>query len=251
MNRSSALLASPLILALAISTPARAGDGDAIPYPAQQEPADERGPLPAQPGDSDNAPQQQPEDYPNAKEEDRLSGIDDPGAGLSIEIFAAALFVEAARGSLVDARFGYGARLTWDIGRIFPEGALRQALFIDLQYLGTNFQDGTKEIFTSTHFNYLTIAPAYAFPFGEGSPYAFFLQLGGGIAIMDSPLTADGVVTANSGVEGIFQYGLGIRGRPRLGSDSSLRLTFRVDVTRFRRGYADDTYVGGGVGLGF
>ena len=248
MNRPLPAIAALALLLMPV-LPALAADpgGDAIPYPDQAKPeVDERGPLPAQ----SDPTYVQPDDYPRAQEE-RLTDLDDPGAGLFVEIFAAAMFTEASRGSLVDAHFGIGARVTWDIGRIFPNDLLRQALFIDIQYLYSGWSDGTKEVFTNTAFHYLTIAPAWAFPFGEGSPYAFFLQLGGGIAVENSPLTVDGVSYANGGVVPVFQYGLGIRGKPRLSQDSGLRLSFRFDVTRFRRGYADDTYIGGGLGLGF
>ena len=241
------LLAVTVALQPGLAALAKDPGSESIPYPDEQKPGvDERGPLPAQ-SDPTYVPS---EDYPRAEEE-HLTGLDDPGAGIFIEVFAAAMFTEASRGSLVDAHFGIGARLTWDFGKIFTNDMLRQAFFIDLQYLYSGFQDGTKEVSAFTSFHYLTIAPAYAFPFGENSPYAFFLQLGGGIAIENSPLTVDGVSYANGGVAPVFQYGLGFRGKPRLSSESGLRLSFRIDVTRFRRGYADDTYVGGGLGLGF
>jgi hypothetical protein len=246
---SPRILSGALALLFFASRPVLA-EPAAIPYPSQQNQPDERGPLPAN-SDPTYVP---PDQYPYEKEDrdEPLSHIDDPGLGLGAEFIAGALFVEATRGSLVDARFGLGARITWDWGRILPSEVLRQALFVDLQYLTTGFRDGTQQVFVDTRFHYLTIAPAYAFPFGEGSPYSFFLQLGAGVAILNAPLSVEGLVTPNSGTQSLLQYGLGIRGKPRIGGpESTLRLTFRVDVTRYHRGYGDDTYVGGAVGLAF
>lgn len=236
-------------LAALIAVPLCAGaqEGGAIPYPADGEP---RGPAPAQ-SDPTYVP---PEEYPYEKEDrgERLSGIDDPGVGLFAEFIGAAMFVEAARGSLVDARFGFGGRLTWDWGRILPNETLRQALFADIQYLYTSWSEGTSAVFADTRFHYLTIAPAYTFPFGEGSPYGFYLQVGAGIALSGSTLSIDGERYSHGGLQPLLQYGLGIRGKPRLGGvENLLRLTFRIELTRYRRGYADDTYLGGAVGVGF
>jgi hypothetical protein len=248
----SPTLSGVLVLVLALTgLRAHAAPDESIPYPAQpQAPNEDRNALP----NESNPTYVPPVEYPYEAEsrDERLSDINDPGPGLYAEFLAAAMFVEATRGSLVDARLGLGARITWDMGRIFPSDLLRQALFIDFQYIGTSFREGTELFFTDTQFHYLTLAPAWAFPFGDGSPYAFYLQLGGGVAIVHSALSAEGAVTPETGFQPVFQYGLGFRGQPRLGGlDSALRLSFRVEVTRFQRGYAADTYIGGSIGLGF
>lgn len=54
-----------------------------------------------------------------------------------------------------------------------------------------------------------------------------------------------------AGIKPLLQYGLGLRGAPRLGPDGPFRISFRLELTRFRRGYMDDTFVGGSVGVAF
>ena len=57
---------------------------------------------------------------------------------------------------------------------------------------------------------------------------------------------------AVSGLRPLLQYGIGLRGRPLIGGDDSrLRLTFRVELMRFRRSYLNDTFLGGSLGLAY
>ena len=83
---------------------------------------------------------------------------------------------------------------------------------------------------------------------------AAFAQLGLGFNYTYSVLTVEGNQTTLSGVKFLFQYGLGLRFRPAIvtinGKDV-LRLSFRIEVTRFLRGYMSDTFLGGSLGLTF
>jgi hypothetical protein len=55
--------------------------------------------------------------------------------------------------------------------------------------------------------------------------------------------------TGVKGLKPLLQYGVGFRGRPRL--NERMSLTFRVELMRFRRGYMDDTFLGGSIGTAF
>src|SRR5262249_43551439 len=101
-----------------------------------------------------------------------------------------------------------------------------------------------------SNYHYFTIAPAYNILFGHKSPYGFFLQLGAGFAYEATSLHYGRSETSQSGFKTLLQYGLGVRGRPVLFA-SGIRLAFRFELTRFRRSYMDDTFIGGSIGLGF
>jgi hypothetical protein len=53
------------------------------------------------------------------------------------------------------------------------------------------------------------------------------------------------------GTKFLFQYGIGLRGRPAVVADGSVRIQFRIELTRFIRGYMHDMYIGGGIGMIF
>ena len=56
---------------------------------------------------------------------------------------------------------------------------------------------------------------------------------------------------ARSAYQPVIQYGIGLRGRPLLSEDGRLRLTVRLEATRFRRAYLNDTLLLASAGLAF
>jgi hypothetical protein len=64
-------------------------------------------------------------------------------------------------------------------------------------------------------------------------------------------LEVGGKVTPVDGIKSLIQYGVGLRGRTPLSTESNLRLAWRVELMRFRRGYMDDTFLGASVGTAF
>lgn len=218
-------------------------------------------PIPYDDGD-DEVPAQEhqrrakrPSDALREKDEDtaRTGRLDDPNVGLSVEAIAGAMLLESSRGALVDPRFMVGARLTWEFGRLLSDELVREMFFADIgwQYAATG--DGTTSVRVDTAFHSFTVAPAFAWRFGQ-SPVAAFVQLGLGVNYTYSVLQLDSVPTDLSAVTLLFQYGLGLRFRPAIvtikGKDV-LRLSFRIEVTRFLRWYMSDTFLGGSVGLTF
>lgn len=66
-----------------------------------------------------------------------------------------------------------------------------------------------------------------------------------------SVLHLDANSTSLTGTKFLFQYGLGLRGRPAVVANGTVRLEFRVELTRFIRGYMHDMYIGAGMGMAF
>lgn len=225
------------------------GANDPIPYPDEEE--DHRGELgrklPRRSDPTTDFRDESEEHYEDPVE--RLSSLDDPNVGLAAEALSGLMLLDSSRGQLAEPRFAYGFRFTWELGRVLPEEALREALFADVSWTYAALRDGTAEIFGDTNYHYFTVAPAYAFALGKLA--TFYLQAGGGLAYQFSALHVGASETQLAGVKPLFSYGLGFRGRPAIAADESLRLTWRVELTRLRRGYMDDTFLGGSLGFAF
>lgn len=234
-----ALLAWLLVLAAgwppAARAQARGGDG-AIPYdeaPTQPQPKAASLPPPGGPS---------------------LAHLDDPTLGLSAEFLAGALLFGSSRGAWVDPRFAAGARLTWEFGRLIPDEVLRELFFVDLSWQQATTADGTAAVHAEVLRHGVTLAPAAGLQLGQARILAY-LQVGGGLGLERSRLTVNGAVTTQPDtLVPLVQYGLGLRFRPALfplGPKELVRLSFRVEVTRFVRGALQDTFLGGSLGLTF
>lgn len=229
----------------------RVNEDDApIPYPEEEEPEDRgRRDLPRR--SDETTVLREESDWEKSEREETLAGLDDPNIGLSGEVVAGLLLLESSRGALVDSRFAWGLRFTWEWGRLLGDERLREALLADVNWSYCASREGTKELFTDANYHYFTIAPAYAFPFGHKSAFSLYLQAGAGFGLQFSAVHIKDAENQISGTKALFQYGLGIRGRPALVADESIRLSFRFELTRFRRQYMDDTFVGGSAGVTF
>ncbi|AKJ02629.1 hypothetical protein ATI61_11719 [Archangium gephyra] len=199
------------------------------------------------------------EDFRRAAEGDeeeqgyeRMSRLDDPNTGIAFEVLGGAMFLSSPRGQLVgDLLPAVGGRFTWEYGRLLGSEALREALWFDVRYTYTGVREGTKLIVGDTQLHYATIAPAYELTFGESSDYGAYLQLGGGFVYEHTTLEVGGKLTPLDGTKLLIQYGVGLRGRTKLLLESNVRLAWRVELMRFRRGYQDDTFVGASLGTAF
>jgi hypothetical protein len=188
------------------------------------------------------------------EKEDRaklLGRTDDPNIGFAAELIAGAMLVSSSRGQGGDTSFAYGLRATWEWGRLLPDEFFHEAFFADFSWAYAGLADGTTEIHGNSNFHYFTIAPAFLFPFGARSSFGVYGQLGGGLAYQADSIHIGNVETSVSGVKPLFQYGLGFRGRPPLNSEGTVRLCFRLELTRFRRSYMDDTLIAGAMGVDF
>ena len=189
------------------------------------------------------------EEEEEAKGSKPLANLDDPNVGLGGDVFAGLALPDSSRGALVP-RFVWGLRFTWEWGRLIPDEFLRELFFLDVTWSWTSMKDGTTSVNEVTNLHNLTLAPAVGIPFGS-APVMFYGQVGVGFDYADTLLTIDQNKTRLGGAKFLFQYGIGIRARPALTRDGSVRLTIRVEATRFVRGYMHDMYFAGALGLMF
>jgi hypothetical protein len=236
---------------LTFSTSALAQDQDDAPlaYPDEDEEEDAPRKLPRRSSDPTA-------DFDRMKDEaeaegdfERLAGSDDPNKGFAGELILGTMLMSSSRGQFADPTFGIGLRFTWEYGRILNKEPLRETLWADVRWMTSGMTEGTELIRGSARTHYFSLAPAYEFVFGPEKAFGIFGQLGGGFAFQTSSLTIGDEETPLKGVKPMLQYGLGFRGRPRI--SEKLCLSFRVELMRFRRGYLDDTFVGGSVGTAF
>lgn len=242
-----------LLFLAALPAQAQRGGGDdddkPIPYSEQEEDEDRRRELPRK---SDPTPYVREETEVEQKDrEESLTHLDDPNIGLAIDLVAGVMLLDASRGVLGEARFLGGARFTWEFGRLIPDEFVREMFFLDVLYAHTQMTEGTAAIFVNTAYHYFALAPALAIPFGPKSPAAFFLQGGFGFNVQPITVNTQSEAVTLAGTKALIQYGAGFRFRPALAADEKVRLSFRIEFTRFRRGYMDDTFLGGSMGLSF
>jgi hypothetical protein len=186
------------------------------------------------------------------KDFEHLSNTDDPNTGVAFEALGGVMFLSSPRGTLLgDPLAAVGGRFTWEYGRLLNTEALRETLWFDVRYTYAGQREGTALVVGDTRLHYATIAPAYELTFGEGSDYGVYAQVGGGIAYEHTTLEVGGKQTPVDGFKSLIQYGVGVRGRTRLSMESNVRLSWRVELMRFRRGYQDDTFMGASLGTAF
>jgi hypothetical protein len=245
----AALLAVPAFAAKGSRSRADDDDDKPLPFTDQQDDDDKRRDLPKK---SDATPYVREETEVEKKDrEESLTHLDDPNVGIAIEAVAGVMLLDASRGVVGEARFLGGARFTWEFGRLIPDEFVREMFFLDVMYAYTEQTEGTAAISVNTNYHYFALAPALALPFGAKSPVAFFVQGGFGFNVQPIVVTSQGDTLNLAGTKFLFQYGGGFRFRPALVSDEKVRLSFRIEFTRFRRGYMDDTFIGGSMGLSF
>jgi len=243
----------PLLLgALVLSTPALAQDEDDAPlaYPDDDEEVEDA-PRKLPPRSSDPTADHDRMADERAQEDDfeRMAGDDDPNKGFAGELIMGAMLLESSQGRFADPTFGLGLRFTWEYGRILNNEPLRETLWLDVRWMMAGSSAGTTLINGSSRNHYFSLAPAYEFVFGAEKTYGVFGQVGGGFAYQSTSLAIGEELTPVKGIKPLLQYGVGFRGRPRLSERMSL--SFRLELMRFRRGYMDDTFVGGSIGTAF
>ncbi|MBX7101742.1 MAG: porin family protein [Myxococcaceae bacterium] len=242
---------------LLIALPAWAAKGkgkpkadEPIPYSDEEE-GEERRELPVR---SEPTKVRTEEVEVEEKERERhLTYTDDPTIGLSAELQAGLMLLESSRGGGVEAHFLWGVRGTWEWSRrLIADETLREMFFIDFGWAITGAQDGTALISSRSSYHSFTAAPAVGYPvFGTRIPVMPYAQLGLGASLQYTSLTVNGTETSLSGTKLLVQYGFGLRFRPAVSSDGGVRISGRVELTRFKRGYMDDTVLGLSVGVTF
>lgn len=180
----------------------------------------------------------------------RLFREDDPYLGIGAELMAGLMLLDRTRGG-VEAKVGLGVRAVWEFGRMFEDERVQDHLFADLTWLTAASSGGTDAIHSTTRIHDFTLAPAYMFRLDERGLFGAYLQLGGGISYSTSTLHYGDSRVRTGAISPLFQYGGGFRFRLGLSESGQARITGRVELTRFRRAYMDDTYFGVGLGATF
>ncbi len=251
-----ALLVAPLAHAQRSRDDQEGGDDAPIPYSDDNNSDDdERRKLPDKSRPAPDVPEET-----EVEQQDRerpLVAIDDPSIGIGLEAVMGALLLESSKGAGVEPRFIGGFRFTWEWTRtLLSDEFTRELSFVDVTWQYTNWADGTREVHGSSDYHYFTLAPAIAWPLGK-STLSLYGQVGIGFNYNPSSITIDDTTTSLSGTKFVLQYGLGIRGRPLVykwdteTGKQGIRISFRAELTRFRRQYMDDTMIGGSVGITF
>lgn len=242
-------------------------DEGAIPY-SNDESEDERNrrELPKNSDASGNVREET--EIESQEREESLAAIDDPSIGLSAELIFGVVLLDASRGSssTFDTRGMAGVRFTWEWSRaLFSDELYRELFFVDVDWRHAATSEGTALINATSNYHYLSLAPAIAVPFGSKSPVSFFAQLGLGVSINPSVVVINQKDNPITSTKFLLQYGLGLRFRPLVitwgrkakansdfeGAADGMRVSFRIEVTRFRRGYIDDTFLGSSLGVTF
>lgn len=188
------------------------------------------------------------EDEEQAERDERLASSDDANIGVGGELTAGLILLEASRGG-VDPRFSFGLRFVWEWGRLFSDELLREMFFADVQWRFAVSTDGTAQVSSWSSNHVFTVAPAIVWPLSK--VFGLYAQGGIGVNATFSGIKIDMAEVQLQGARFVVQYGIGMRGRPAVTDDETIRLTWRVELTRYLRGYLHDTYLGAAVGLIF
>jgi hypothetical protein len=183
------------------------------------------------------------------EEADSLTHLDDPNIGIGGSVTGGLILLESSKTG-VDPRFLFGVRFTWEWGRLIPDEFIRELFFADLGWNFTSTSGGTASFNTALTSHNFVLAPAFAWPFGK-LPLAVYGQIGAGFNYTASVAKISNIENTIGGVKFLFQYGAGLRSRIPLTDDGSLRLELRFEVTRYLRGYINDTLFGLSAGMIF
>jgi hypothetical protein len=244
MNRT---LLAVMLAATSMTAFAQSDDDAPIPYGDQDSTVDKVTPKKAK--KKRRAEEIREEDEEEKAGEESLASVDDPNIGIGGDLMAGVALLDSPKFG-VDPRFYFGVRFTWEFGRLIPDEYLREMFFADVVWTYAATKDGTGQVNVDTHLHNFTLAPAFALPFGKSFMSAY-LQVGVGFDYSYSVMKIDANTVTLGGTKFLFQYGLGLRGRPAVIGDGSVRIQFRIELTRFIRGYMHDMYLGGGVGMIF
>lgn len=238
-----------LLGGLLLATPALAQDEDDSPYSYSDDETEQEEEAPrrsrySDPGDELKDIAEQEGDEKSFR---KMYRTDDPNTGIAAELLAGALLLDSSRGASAESGLGLGLRFTWEFGRLIDNETLHEALWGDVRWTYGSYQAGTTLVSGKTNIHFFTVAPAYELKLT--SAFGVYGQVGFGAAYEATSLKVGEAETVVNGMKPVLQYGVGLRGRPRLSDSVSLAL--RLELTRFRRGYMDDTFIGGSIGTAF
>ncbi len=239
-----------LLGGLVLATPAFAQDEDDSPYSYsddESEQEDEEQPRRSRYADPGDELEDIAEQEGDEKSFKKMYRADDPNTGIATELLMGALLLDSSRGASAESGLGLGLRFTWEYGRLIDNETLHEALWADVRWTYGSYGAGTTLVSGNTNIHFFTVAPAYELKLS--SAFGVYAQVGAGAAYQATSLKVGEAETVVNGLKPVLQYGVGLRLRPRV--SDALSLAFRLELVRFRRGYMDDTFIGGSVGTAF
>lgn len=237
-----------LLGGLLLATPALAqDDDDPYTYSDDYEQEEEEQPRRSRYADPGEEFREIAEQEGDEKSFRKMYRADDPNTGIATELLLGALMLDSSRGASAESGLGLGLRFTWEYGRLLDNETLHEALWADVRWTYGSYQAGTTLVSGNTNIHFFTVAPAYELKFSKA--FGVYAQVGAGAAYEATSLKVGEAETVVNGLKPVLQYGVGLRLRPRV--SDSLSLAFRLELMRFRRGYMDDTFIGGSLGTAF
>lgn len=144
--------------------------------------------------------------------------------------------------------WSFGACADLNFGQVLPVGTWGLELMTELRWQYSKFARGTQLFSLETHHQAVTLAPGLALRLGAGSPWLLFAEVGAGAEVVTVQAAfGESTSQALAGVQGLVQYGGGLRFAPR--RTGVLGLTLRLEVMRVHRDLQGDTWVGLGAGV--
>jgi hypothetical protein len=179
----------------------------------------------------------------------RLSRLDEPGTGLAAELYLGAIFLDDAIDGF-RSDFAWGLGLTWQLGHLLfaPENDfLHNGIALEAGYLHPLASNvGTEEVRVEAGYHDLWLAALVGYPFKHLHVYG---KIGPAMCIQPVSYDVQGQLTSWTATKGGLIYGIGTRTTVYL--DNNIGIAARIELSRIRRGYMDDTLVSGGIGLAF
>jgi hypothetical protein len=177
--------------------------------------------------------------------EERLSGLDEPGKGLGVEVLLGLLLVSGGISS--SPQFGWGFAADWQVGRLFREESyFHQNALLELSWLHSASSYGTADVKVAQSQNDFAASALLGTMLGPAFCYG---KIGPSLFLTPVTYVVQGTATDYLGVKPGFQLGLGARYARYL--DDRIGVTVRVEATGYRRGYLTDFFFAGGLGLVF
>ncbi len=169
----------------------------------------------------------------------------DRGVGLSTEFVAGILHLDGGTSSTT--LFGWGIAADWRMGRLFSPGSfLHENLFLELSWLHAGTSYGTTEVTVGQTQNHFSAAILLGYTLA--SAY-FYGKVGPSIFVIPVTYEVQGTNTSYLGIRTGLQYGVGVRSS--LYFSEALGVALRLELNGYRRGYLNDLFFCGGVGVAF
>lgn len=144
----------------------------------------------------------------------------------------------------------FGACFDVNFGQVLPVGPWALEPMAELRWQYSRSARGTQSFSVEAHHQALSLAPGLALRMGADSPWLLFGQVGAGADVITvTAAAAETNSQSMAGIQGLVQYGGGVRFAPKVAG--AVGLALRLEVMRVHRDLQGDTWVGAGAGVSF